>query len=82
MPINDKVRCTECGWTGRQHEVLAGLNPFMIMGILDGCPRCFRANTIVRACHSDGCNYPVVGGMPTKRGYEFYCREHRPEVKK
>ena len=40
MPINDKVRCTECDWTGRQHEVLVARNPFRDNGLLNGCPQC------------------------------------------
>ena len=79
MPINDKVRCTECDWIGRQHEVKTAPNPFMPSDILEGCPECLCIGTIVRACHFEGCIDPVVGGRPTKRGYEFYCHEHRPE---
>lgn len=79
MPIMDKVRCDECGWVGMVKDILEAPNPFASRFIIQGCPNCFEINKIVRGCFYDDCSNPVSGGMPTKKGYRFYCHEHIPE---
>ena len=72
--------CEECGWRGFAKEVLRAPNPFDKYGLmkLEGCPNCYRAQSLHTTCDEPGCWELDTCGTQTPIGYRRTCREHRP----
>jgi len=74
--MNQKSKCTECGWVGLDDEILTGPNPFSPEGTVNGCPECLSIDTITACCHK--CDKIANCGTPTKDGYVWSCGDHKP----
>lgn len=80
MNLQEKSRCTECGWIGETDEVLEAPNPFDAFSqeIIQGCPKCKQVECMECVCDEPGCKLPVNGGTPTPEGYRQTCYKHNP----
>lgn len=89
--MTDKRICNECGWHGREQELLRAANPFIRPGEpaeeLIGCPGCRQPNTIGVACDEFDCWELATRGSSVESGmkdgvdgsnYRVTCRRHRP----
>lgn len=75
--IKREVRmvCEECGWNGRESEILKAPHPFLEVATIIGCPDC-RETFLLRACDEPGCPLHVSAGFPTDEGYRHMCSDH------
>lgn len=74
--IDNKVQCLECGWKGKQSEMLFAPNPFKadhIRGIY-GCPECQYPERFTFLCGEEGCDRHFT----TFGIRQFFCSEHAP----
>jgi phage FluMu protein Com len=77
--VNEKIRCTECGWHGTTEDTLVGESPFEHGVNVYGCPRCKEIDHFRAVCDEVGCWKLVSCGCPSPAGYRNTCSEHMPE---
>jgi len=80
-PEKDKVRCFNCEWKGREHEILVAPSPFEKDTQWQVCPLCFMPEHIHPVCDEPGCWHDPSCGFPTPEGYRFTCHIHWPDRK-
>lgn len=73
---NLKMVCEECGWVGRENELLTAENPFRPEDMVTGCPKCKSLDTIRAGCDEPGCDEIATCGTPTEKGYRMTCGYH------
>ncbi len=69
--------CAECDHVSLDSEILRAPSPFDDTDEIVGCPKCKAAETLVWACHSDGCVRVASIGEPwPDRVYRWSCHSH------
>lgn len=76
--IAGKQVCEECGWHGREDELLWATSPFADEQI-SACPHCKTVESTRAACDERDCWDLVSCGTPTPNGYRSTCGKHRPQ---
>lgn len=81
----DKVKCSECGWTGLKAELDSVSDPRpkinRIADIWNVCPNCRMPEQIKFLCDEPGCDREVAAGVPTADdGYRLTCGPHMPPL--
>lgn len=78
-----KLICLECGWAGREEDVLTAPNPFRPDETIYGCPKCREANQITQGCQIGDCAERPSAGTPGGYGYRYVwtCWDHHPPLK-
>jgi hypothetical protein len=69
-------RCTDCGWTGNESELLSAPNPFAPEGTILGCPNCKTVDQFDEMCDEPECDQRATCGFPTPTGYRRTCFDH------
>jgi hypothetical protein len=78
MPEKEKVFCEECGWRGREFEMLSAPNAFDPIETIYGCPECKSVGSLIVACDEPECWRETSCGVQTDAGYRRTCLEHAP----
>jgi len=71
-----KIDCNDCGWAGRNKDLLTAPNPFDSVGTITGCPRCKSIDCFALCCDEPKCWNHVSCGFPTPDGYRRTCSDH------
>ena len=71
-----KCKCSECGWKGRDTELLTAVNPFDEYDDVCGCPDCHAVESDIQVCDVADCWNEATCGFPTDHGYMRTCGKH------
>lgn len=73
---SDRTVCRECGWMGRNAQILSAPNPFDPTDEVNGCPNCKAVSSLLVACQVDKCRKEASIGFPKDGGYVNACGDH------
>jgi len=73
---SDRAVCRECGWMGRNAQMLTAPNPFNAEDEVNGCPNCKSVSCLLVACQVDGCRKEASVGFPKDGDYVNACGDH------
>lgn len=69
--------CNKCHKLVDPASALHGMHPFEKGRTVLGCPHCLEMDSLVVACHVDGCANPGTSGCLHGDGvYRIFCHEH------
>lgn len=75
--MNLLFRCKECGWGGKETEIVRFPDPELPGNLWNICPRCRAAEQFDNICDEAGCRQIASCGWPSPIGYRRTCYEHR-----
>ena len=71
-----KYKCDNCGSIMDYDKILIEPNPFNKSEKIDGCPKCFKIDSMLIVCEHDNCEEIATCGQSVNGIFRYSCSYH------